>query len=142
MLAQQNGQQRPRAAPADGKKESAKQKQFTFEDFEIGNKLGAGRFGNVYVAREKRTGYISALKVRQLHLTPFLGPGGQATLKHLVDSSCMYGAVIIDVHLCVSLRAVPVEAAPGYIIEADTRVHPHTESQTIVYPRMQPSLIA
>jgi aurora kinase, other len=37
--------------------------RWTLSDFEIGKKLGAGKFGNVYLAREKRTKYIVALKV-------------------------------------------------------------------------------
>jgi aurora kinase, other len=37
--------------------------RWTLGDFEIGKKLGAGKFGNVYLAREKRTKYIVALKV-------------------------------------------------------------------------------
>ncbi len=32
-------------------------------DFEIGKPLGKGKFGNVYLAREKRSKYIVALKV-------------------------------------------------------------------------------
>lgn len=36
---------------------------FTLDDFDIGKKLGAGRFGNVYMAREKRHGFLLALKV-------------------------------------------------------------------------------
>ena len=39
---------------------------FTLDDFDIGKKLGAGRFGNVYLAREKRHGFLLALKVRLL----------------------------------------------------------------------------
>lgn len=38
-------------------------KTWSLDDFEIGRKLGKGRFGNVYVAREKRTKFIVALKV-------------------------------------------------------------------------------
>lgn len=38
-------------------------KTWTLDDFEIGRKLGKGRFGNVYVAREKKTKFIVALKV-------------------------------------------------------------------------------
>lgn len=33
------------------------------EDFEVGRPLGKGKFGNVYLAREKQTKYIVALKV-------------------------------------------------------------------------------
>ncbi|KAK4530255.1 hypothetical protein CCYA_CCYA03G1112 [Cyanidiococcus yangmingshanensis] len=36
---------------------------WTLSDFEIGRPLGRGKFGNVYLAREKRTRYIVALKV-------------------------------------------------------------------------------
>lgn len=42
---------------------SNKKKQWKISDFEIGKPLGRGKFGNVYLAREKRTKYIVALKV-------------------------------------------------------------------------------
>jgi serine/threonine protein kinase len=38
-------------------------RQWSLKDFEIGQPLGRGKFGNVYLAREKRTKYIVALKV-------------------------------------------------------------------------------
>uniref|UniRef100_A0A670Y2W3 non-specific serine/threonine protein kinase n=1 Tax=Pseudonaja textilis TaxID=8673 RepID=A0A670Y2W3_PSETE len=38
-------------------------KQWFLEDFEIGRPLGKGKFGNVYLAREKRSRFILALKV-------------------------------------------------------------------------------
>jgi len=38
-------------------------KTFTLNDFDIGKKLGIGKFGKVYLARERKTGYICALKV-------------------------------------------------------------------------------
>jgi len=37
--------------------------RWKLEDFEIGRPLGKGKFGNVYLAREKRSKYIIALKV-------------------------------------------------------------------------------
>jgi serine/threonine protein kinase len=43
--------------------------RWTLDDFEIGRPLGTGRFGKVYLAREKRTHFIVALKVQyQIHL--------------------------------------------------------------------------
>jgi serine/threonine protein kinase len=62
------GQQQGARAPAfNSDKENSQMKTFDIDDFEIGKKLGRGRFGNVYVAREKRYGYICALKVRRPH---------------------------------------------------------------------------
>lgn len=37
--------------------------RWTLEDFDIGRPLGKGKFGNVYLAREKKSKYIVALKV-------------------------------------------------------------------------------
>ncbi|XP_044754347.1 aurora kinase C [Coccinella septempunctata] len=37
--------------------------KWTLADFDIGKPLGKGKFGNVYLAREKRTKFIVALKV-------------------------------------------------------------------------------
>ena len=38
-------------------------RQWSLDDFEIGKPLGRGKFGSVYLAREKRSKYIVALKV-------------------------------------------------------------------------------
>ena len=32
------------------------------DDFELGGRLGRGKFGRVYVARERKTGFVVALK--------------------------------------------------------------------------------
>ncbi|KAI0464582.1 hypothetical protein LJB42_002200 [Komagataella kurtzmanii] len=37
--------------------------QITINDFEIGKKLGKGKFGKVYCARHKKSGFICALKI-------------------------------------------------------------------------------
>jgi len=51
------------AAPASAAQPGKTEKRWQLSDFEIGKALGRGKFGNVYLAREKRTGYIVALKV-------------------------------------------------------------------------------
>jgi len=56
---QQSQPQQPQAQQTNEKK------QWKLCDFEIGKPLGRGKFGNVYIAREKRTKYIVALKVMQ-----------------------------------------------------------------------------
>jgi aurora kinase, other len=39
------------------------EKKWSLADFDIGKPLGRGKFGNVYLARDKKNGYICALKV-------------------------------------------------------------------------------
>lgn len=68
----------PRCTPAPKAKENAqteekmshcdpkdcnKPRTWTLSDFDIGRPLGRGKFGNVYLAREKKSKYIVALKV-------------------------------------------------------------------------------
>ncbi|KAM6298658.1 aurora kinase A [Aegotheles albertisi] len=43
--------------------ETAKKRQWSLDDFEVGRPLGKGKFGNVYLAREKQSKFILALKV-------------------------------------------------------------------------------
>lgn len=47
-----------------------RKKRWNLNDFDIGEPLGRGKFGHVYLAREKRSNHIVALKVlfkTQLH---------------------------------------------------------------------------
>jgi hypothetical protein len=39
------------------------QASWELDDFDIGKPLGSGKFGRVFWAREKRTGFVVALKV-------------------------------------------------------------------------------
>lgn len=47
----------------NGNNESESQKKWVLTDFDIGRPLGKGKFGNVYLAREKRSKFIIAMKV-------------------------------------------------------------------------------
>uniref|UniRef100_A0A0G4GZI9 Aurora kinase n=1 Tax=Chromera velia CCMP2878 TaxID=1169474 RepID=A0A0G4GZI9_9ALVE len=47
--------------------ERAQEGLWQLEDFDVGRKLGRGQFGNVYVARERRSGYVFALKTIMKH---------------------------------------------------------------------------
>ncbi|KAI8340914.1 kinase-like domain-containing protein [Chlamydoabsidia padenii] len=63
-----NGTTTKRRLASDTNKNTRQQSQqpyknWTLDDFEIGKELGHGKFGHVYLAREKQTGYIIALKV-------------------------------------------------------------------------------
>lgn len=44
-------------------KPTAKVRRWTLEDFDIGKPLGRGKFGSVYLAREKKSKFVVALKV-------------------------------------------------------------------------------
>jgi len=55
---------RPKNAPGEQTDRPALDlKKFSIEDFEIGIKLGKGKFSDVYLARERKTDFIIALKV-------------------------------------------------------------------------------
>lgn len=40
-------------------------RNYTLNDFEIGRKLGKGKFGKVYCVKDKKTGFVCALKVME-----------------------------------------------------------------------------
>ena len=54
--------EQPSTAP-DCQSSSSAPKVWSIKDFEIGKALGKGKFGHVYLSKEKRTGYVIALKM-------------------------------------------------------------------------------
>lgn len=62
---QQRGIMKPPAPKVslDVAEKNDKRRQWRLSDFDIGRPLGRGKFGNVYLAREKKSGYVVALKV-------------------------------------------------------------------------------
>jgi hypothetical protein len=54
---------RARSAATTESKTAAAKKTWTLSDFEIGKSLRKGTFGTVYLAREKQSKYVVALKV-------------------------------------------------------------------------------
>jgi aurora kinase len=59
------GEPQLRKEPQTQQSKAASGTQWSLDDFEIGKPLGRGKFGSVYLAREKRTKYIVAIKVLQ-----------------------------------------------------------------------------
>ena len=57
------GSEDPAEALGSAAEEQRKQRPWAVEDFSLGKPLGRGKFGNVYLAREKRSGAQVALKV-------------------------------------------------------------------------------
>ena len=64
---------------------AADKRCWQLSDFDIGKPLGRGKFGNVYLAREKRTNYVVALKVcdAQFVLLRCCGSGQSAAYRNL-----------------------------------------------------------
>ncbi|KAG0174972.1 hypothetical protein DFQ30_001447 [Apophysomyces sp. BC1015] len=58
-------------------------KQWTLDDFDIGRSLGKGKFGHVYLAREKKSGYVVALKV--LYKSELENSGVETQLRREVE---------------------------------------------------------
>ena len=52
--------------------------RWSIEDFDIGRPLGKGKFGNVYLAREKKSKFIVALKV-STSMALLFNTGGHST---------------------------------------------------------------
>eukprot|EP00743_Colponemidia_sp_Colp-15_P001581 GILK01001727.1.p1 GENE.GILK01001727.1~~GILK01001727.1.p1 ORF type:complete len:380 (+),score=33.60 GILK01001727.1:100-1140(+) len=59
------------------------QKRWQLSDFDVGRPLGKGKFGNVYLAREKKTQYVIALKV--LHKKQLLKTGVEQQLRREIE---------------------------------------------------------
>lgn len=56
-------QEKPLQTPTNGTLQSSAKKAWSLENFDIGRALGKGKFGSVYLARERQTKFILALKV-------------------------------------------------------------------------------
>jgi hypothetical protein len=63
------------APAASGMAPSSRPTRWQLSDFDIGRPLGRGKFGNVYLAREKESKFIVALKVRHVKVDLVTCPG-------------------------------------------------------------------
>ncbi|CAD0197049.1 unnamed protein product [Chrysodeixis includens] len=59
----ENKEHHPSGLGAGPAKNEDKKKSWSLSDFDLGRPLGKGKFGNVYLAREKESHYVVALKV-------------------------------------------------------------------------------
>mmetsp|Transcript_14676 Transcript_14676/g.23103 ORF Transcript_14676/g.23103 Transcript_14676/m.23103 type:complete len:320 (+) Transcript_14676:161-1120(+) len=69
--------------PDDMAARAQRGKQWSLNDFEIGKPLGRGKFGSVYLAREKQSKYIVAIKV--LHKSQLLKAGVEHQLRREIE---------------------------------------------------------
>lgn len=82
-------------------------KKWCLNDFEIGKPLGKGKFGNVYLAREKRSKFIVALKV---------------IFKHQVQKAGCEHQLRREIEIQSHLRHPNILRLYGYFYD-DTRVY-------------------
>ena len=82
-------------------------KKWCLNDFEIGKPLGKGKFGNVYLARERRSKYIVALKV---------------IFKHQVQKAGCEHQLRREIEIQSHLRHPNILRLYGYFYD-DTRVY-------------------
>ncbi|KAJ3213178.1 hypothetical protein HDU67_003193 [Dinochytrium kinnereticum] len=61
-----SGSSRPNSTGSPSSESEASEngeKRWSLQDFDVGRALGKGKFGRVYLAREKKSGYVVALKI-------------------------------------------------------------------------------
>lgn len=110
--------------------------EWKFEDFEIGAPLGRGKFGRVYLAREKASGFIVALKI--LLKSEITGSNAtkqvrreieiQSHLKH-ENILRLYGYFYDDLHVYIILEY----AAKGEMFKLLQKKKRFTEQEGAVY---------
>lgn len=88
--------------------------KWTLNDFDIGRKLGSGQFGSVYLARERRTGYIVAIKA--IKKASLLNTGNEHLLRreieihsHLIHPNILgfFGWFITKTAICLIIEVAP-----------------------------------
>lgn len=85
--------------------------RWKFDDFEIGASLGRGKFGRVYLAREKKSGFIVALKI--LFKTEITGSNATKQVRREIEIQShmkhenilrLYGYFYDDLHVYIILE--------------------------------------
>eukprot|EP00529_Nitzschia_sp_RCC80_P026086 CAMPEP_0113471558 /NCGR_PEP_ID=MMETSP0014_2-20120614/17038_1 /TAXON_ID=2857 /ORGANISM="Nitzschia sp." /LENGTH=350 /DNA_ID=CAMNT_0000364193 /DNA_START=166 /DNA_END=1218 /DNA_ORIENTATION=+ /assembly_acc=CAM_ASM_000159 len=76
----------PQSAQEEMARKAQQGKQWSLNDFEIGKPLGRGKFGAVYLAREKSSKYIVAIKV--LHKSQLLKAAVEHQLRREIEIQC------------------------------------------------------
>lgn len=62
-ILQTNNQVSSTNSTESSNQDTTQKRKWTLADFDIGKPLGKGKFGNVYLAREKKSKFVVALKV-------------------------------------------------------------------------------
>ena len=86
-----------------------KKKEWQLSDFDIGKPLGRGKFGNVYLAREKKSKYIVALKV--LFKSQLQKAGVEHQLRREIEIQSQMRCAVLLACECASFRSCACTAA-------------------------------
>ena len=84
-------------------------KRWSVWDFEIGKPLGNGKFGNVYLAREKKSKYVVALKV---------------LFKNQLQKSAVEQQLRREIEIQSHLRHPNILRLFGYFYDEEVSCHP------------------
>jgi len=123
--------------------------RWTLNDFEIGKPLGRGKFGKVYLARERRTKYIVALKV--LSKSQLLKSGVEHQLRREIEIQAhlrhrhilrMYGYFYDNKNIYLILEYSPGGEVSwiccvAFKLFTRSLLHTLTNQTTIILPALQ-----
>lgn len=91
------------------------------KDFEIGKPLGRGKFGDVYLAREKKSKYIVAIKVIKKKQLLKAGVEHQLRREIEIQSHLRYAASTFGVKLLLPLHPPSHIFSPSKYLKAKKR---------------------
>ena len=83
-----------------GQKAASTARQWSLNDFDIGKPLGNGKFGKVYLAREKKSHFIVALKVLFKNQLTKAGVEHQLRREIEIQAHLRFAAISPGVRLC------------------------------------------
>eukprot|EP01053_Blabericola_migrator_P012939 Blabericola_migrator_1__12938@NODE_853_length_6253_cov_534_155512_g604_i0_p3_GENE_NODE_853_length_6253_cov_534_155512_g604_i0NODE_853_length_6253_cov_534_155512_g604_i0_p3_ORF_typecomplete_len467_score83_53Pkinase/PF00069_25/1_1e70Pkinase_Tyr/PF07714_17/1_7e43Kinaselike/PF14531_6/1_7e14Kdo/PF06293_14/3_4e08Pkinase_fungal/PF17667_1/1_1e02Pkinase_fungal/PF17667_1/2_2e06FTA2/PF13095_6/3_8FTA2/PF13095_6/0_0064WaaY/PF06176_11/0_00014RIO1/PF01163_22/0_0004APH/PF01636_23/0_0056APH/PF01636_23/1_7e03YrbL len=98
--------------------------RWTLNDFDIGKRLGEGQYGAVYLARERRTGYLVALKV--IKKTQLLNTYNEHLLRreieihsHLIHPNILgfYGWFVTEIYIFLILEIAPKGELMDFLVQ-------------------------
>jgi len=86
-------------------------RQFQLSDFDIGKPLGRGKFGNVYLAREKQSKFIVALKMLSKQQLQKAQVEHQLRREIEIQSQLRYGNLLFCFSVCTHAVQTPAHTA-------------------------------
>lgn len=112
--------------------EVPKPKEWSLASFEIGKRLGRGKFGNVYMAREKQSRQVVALKGMLAVLALALEPSLMFSCQHHTSFDFLLGPLCCVVLTSVLFRQQLVQAGVEHQIKREVEIQSHLRDRNIL----------